>query len=224
MLRAVFITALLIAASCSAFVVPRTTRSGEISRLYVGEKYTWKQILSGQPQIDAEKNSSPELFGNGARKAKSNKGVKLTESGKQAIEAFNTKYAGSKKGGSKDLDDFQLGAVFNAMAKITKDEAIALDMVKIAPRILCLDPERFTATFAVFENTYGFEKALGLITRNPDILSIAPSGYASAEVAGDDAIAMSYLIAFTRPIGAPLLATLGLLLVSPAIKSVLGIE
>jgi hypothetical protein len=71
----------------------------------------------------------------------------------------------------------------------------------------------------VFETTYGFDGALGLVQRNPLILAIATTGYGSAEVAGPETIAASYLIALTRPLGAPLLVILFGLVLTPVFKS-----
>jgi hypothetical protein len=46
-------------------------------------------------------------------------------------------------------------------------------------------------------------------------LSVPVSGYGSAEVAGEDAVVLSYIIDITRPIGKPLLAILFLCLLKP---------
>ena len=48
------------------------------------------------------------------------------------------------------------------------------------------------------------------------------TGYGSCEVAGDDAVALSYVIAATRPIGGILLSLLLLALLKPVILGVIG--
>jgi hypothetical protein len=66
--------------------------------------------------------------------------------------------------------------------------------------------------FTAYENKFGFEKAIGLVTRNPNLLAIRPTGYGSAEVAADETIYMSYLVDATRGRGQYLLGALALLL------------
>jgi hypothetical protein len=74
---------------------------------------------------------------------------------------------------------------------------------------------------AVFEGKWGFEKAVGVVIRNPALFTVATTGYGSAEVAGDDAVVMSYVINATRPIGAPLLALLFIALLKPFLAPLL---
>lgn len=53
------------------------------------------------------------------------------------------------------------------------------------------------------------------------IIFIHLLGYGSCEVAGDDAVALSYLIAATRPIGGILLTLLFLALLKPVIVGII---
>lgn len=68
--------------------------------------------------------------------------------------------------------------------------------------------------FVIYENKFGFEKAVGLATRNPSLLSVRPTGYASAETAAGETIFVSYLIDASRGKGQYFLGVLALLLLS----------
>mmetsp|Transcript_35787 Transcript_35787/g.47239 ORF Transcript_35787/g.47239 Transcript_35787/m.47239 type:complete len:228 (-) Transcript_35787:553-1236(-) len=193
--------------------------------LFEKQKYSLMDVLSGKAQVAAEKKASPSLYKQSTRETvKIPRNFKINENAEAAIGCFRKKYPNPRKGGTKDVPDNELAYYFYELSKITNDEARTLEMVKAVPFVLTLDPKKNKANFEVFENTYGTEKALGLITRNPGILAVPTTGYGSAEVAGDDAIVMSYIIAFTRPAGAPLLLGLVGLLLTPFIKQQLGIN
>ena len=74
-----------------------------------------------------------------------------------------------------------------------------------------------------FEAKWGFEKAKGVLVRNPSLFAVPVSGYGSAEKAGDETVVMSYVINATRPIGKPLLLVLALLLLKPVVAPYLGL-
>ena len=74
---------------------------------------------------------------------------------------------------------------------------------------------------AVLESKWGFEKAKGVVTRNPGILCVPAEGYGSAGDSGEDTVIISYIIDFTRPVGKPLLAILFLLLLKPFVAPLL---
>ena len=71
--------------------------------------------------------------------------------------------------------------------------------------------------FDIYTDTYGFDEALGMVARNPNLLCVRPRGYGSAEAAGGDAMALSYLIDATRGKGQYPLAILALLLLSKGV-------
>lgn len=81
-------------------------------------------------------------------------------------------------------------------------------MIKNVPDALVLNPTLCKDNFAVYSEKYGEEKAIGLVTRNPFILSVPTTGYGSAETAGGETMVMSYIIAYTRPFGKIFLAAL----------------
>lgn len=116
-----------------------------------------------------------------------------------------------------DISDEVLASRFKALRNIVKDDKIALQIVKNVPDSLTISSQRCIDNFAVYEGKFGFEEAVGLITRNPNILSVPTSGYGSAEVAGKETIYMSYVIDATRPLGKPLLFLLFVLLAKPFI-------
>jgi hypothetical protein len=60
-----------------------------------------------------------------------------------------------------------------------------------------------------------------LVKRNPNLLSVPTTGYGSAEGADKETIYLSYVIAYTRPIGGILLFTLFGLLLTPFFKQLL---
>ena len=67
----------------------------------------------------------------------------------------------------------------------------------------------------VYEEKWGFEKAVGVVTRNPNLLRVPVEGYGSAATSGEETVVLSYIIDITRPIGKPLLAILFLCLLKP---------
>lgn len=118
-------------------------------------------------------------------------------------------------GGEYDLTEAELAERLNAIASITKSEKNALLIVQNTPDVLTITSQRCIDNFAVFEKKFGTEAAIGLITRNPNILSVPTTGYGSAEIAGNETIAISYLINATRPVGKLLIALLLLALSKP---------
>ena len=122
-----------------------------------------------------------------------------------------------------DLSEELLESRFKALSKIVKDDTIALQIVKNVPDSLTISSQRCIDNFAVYQEKFGFEEAVGLITRNPNILSVPTSGYGSAEVAGKETIYMSYVIDITRPLGKPLIFLLFLLLAKPFVGPYFGL-
>lgn len=101
-----------------------------------------------------------------------------------------------------ELTDLQLSAAFNELSLLFKgDKEAALTVIRKQPEIflpLCRSPAPSTKTaqevfstgsagvtasiqsvkecFATYEAKFGFDKALGLATRNPSLLCIRPTG------------------------------------------------
>lgn len=75
----------------------------------------------------------------------------------------------------------------------------------------------------MFEGKWGFDKAKGVVIRNPSLFNVPVTGYGSAETAAEETIVISYVINATRPIGKPLLYTLFLLLLKPFLAPYLGL-
>ena len=72
--------------------------------------------------------------------------------------------------------------------------------------------------WTVYRDKWGAEVAAATIVRNPNLLQVPTRGYGSAETSDKETLVMSYVVAFTRPIGAPLLAILaGLLAYKPIV-------
>jgi len=76
------------------------------------------------------------------------------------------------------------------------------------------------ANYNIYVDKWGLEKATGVVTRNPLLFSVPPTGYGSAEGAGDETVFLSYVVDVTRPIGkAGIYVLFGLL----AYKAVQGV-
>lgn len=77
----------------------------------------------------------------------------------------------------------------------------ALDLsrqVKNSPSCLGYDGSVFQATFEAFSEVFGEEEAKGMVTRNPNLLAVRPTGFGGAINAKSDTMQMSYVIAATR--------------------------
>ena len=85
---------------------------------------------------------------------------------------------------------------FNEMARLYGDER-ALAMVKTQPAVLTLKSENFAPSLDVWAEAYGSrEAAQAMMVRNPGLLGIPP---VLAAENTDATMAMSYVIAITRP-------------------------
>ena len=113
----------------------------------------------------------------------------------------------------------EITATFNAIASIYGDEA-ALNMVKIQPSVLAFEKENFQPSLDAFGENFGYEESKEMVARNPGLLGSKPIDAASADSL---TMQLSYVVQFTRPIGAagPVLI-IGLLCV-PALESALGV-
>ena len=70
--------------------------------------------------------------------------------------------------------------------------------VKASPSCLGYDGSVFQATFEAFSEVFGEEETKGMVTRNPNLLAVKPTGFGGACNAKSDTMQMSYVIAATR--------------------------
>lgn len=74
----------------------------------------------------------------------------------------------------------------------------SLPQAKDVPSCLGYDPTNFQATFEAFSGVFTPEDTKGMVTRNPNLLSVRPTGFGGACNAKSDTMTISYIIAFTR--------------------------
>ena len=141
----------------------------------------------------------------------------LSMSSDAALMAFKKKFGNVKEGSRFSLDEKVLESAYTNLSKTVGGEAKALEIVEVWPEVLTLESDRINKNFNTYSNTYGVEEATGMLVRNPALFAVPTEGYGSAEKAAGDAMAMSYVIAFTRPIGGILLSILGLALLKGVI-------
>lgn len=141
----------------------------------------------------------------------------LSMSGDAAVAAFKKKFGNVKEGTRFDIQEKVLKAAYTNLSKTVGGEAKALEIVDVWPEVLTLEDDKVNKNFNTYSNTYGVEEATGMLVRNPALFAVPTEGYGSAEKAAGDAMFMSYVIAFTRPIGGLLLGLLGLALLKAVI-------
>jgi hypothetical protein len=159
---------------------------------------------------------SEAFFQFGGAKRATTRGVKeASPLAKEAVRIYTTKYAkqlARNKDSRYAYPESTLIKNFAALTAAIKDDERAIAVVKVWPDIVVVDSEKIAANFNTYATCFEFDQAVGMITRNPSLLAIAPTGYGSAEAAcekgGKDLMVMSYVISVTRPIGKPLLALL----------------
>eukprot|EP01038_Epipyxis_sp_PR26KG_P011984 gene11984-16042_t len=128
------------------------------------------------------------VFGRQSPSASTKKSVKGPNA-EAAIAVYKKANPNPRSGGSYDLTEELIVSRYNALADITKDELIALNIVQTAPYVLTITSNLCKDNFDVFSEKFGEDGALGLITRNPLILGVPTRGYGSAETAGKETIA-----------------------------------
>ncbi|CAM9312898.1 unnamed protein product [Choristocarpus tenellus] len=145
----------------------------------------------------------------------------MSDSRSAAVAQYK-KYAGKKKW-EETLDaEASAQSVFDTLEEIYGTDN-TVKMVKAVPAVLGYDPTNFKATFEAFSEVFGADETVGMVTRNPNLLCVRPSGFGGAINAKDDTMYMSYVIAYTRPIGGILLAGLFLCLSIPFVELSTGI-
>lgn len=83
----------------------------------------------------------------------------------------------------------------NTIHPVPKQQTI---QVKAVPSCLGYNPANFIGTFDAFSENFGAEETIGMVTRNPNLLSVRPTGFGGAINAKSDTMTMSYIIAYTR--------------------------
>lgn len=189
----------------------------------------------------ARPSTSLAFFGNaGKKKSPAGKSSPLAD---EAVEIFANKYL--NKGSTRKKFFFEswgmpgsyqkpedtsesifssqandVTATFNTLASLYGDEE-ALTMVKIQPSVLAFNKDDFGPSLEAFGEKFGLEESKAMIMRNPGLLS---SKRLAAESADDLTMQLSYVVQFTRPIGAAGPIILVGLLCVPAIESFTGVS
>lgn len=118
------------------------------------------------------------------------------------------------------IKENKLRTTFNAIAKLYGEEN-ALKMVKIQPGVLAFNSDNFARSLDAFGEKFGIDEAKEMVIRNPGLLSVKPANAADAD---DLTMQLSYVVDFTRPIGAAgPVGLLGLLSI-PGIEGALGMS
>ena len=146
----------------------------------------------------------------------------LTKSDEEkAVQIFKNKFEGSRK--NVGIDEIRLTNGLNSLAKVVGDDN-AMKMAEADPKVLEFKSTNFQAVFDAYCTNLGEEEATGMVIRNPALMGVPPSGYGGADKAGKDAVVVSYVIAATRPLGGLWLGLLFLVLATPAIEGVTGVQ
>ena len=138
-----------------------------------------------------------------------------------AVSTFQDKFGARRR--DNPIDESRLVSSLRTLADVVGDES-ALNMALTDPKVLEFRSANFQAVFDAYCANLGEDEALGMVLRNPALMGVPPSGYGGADKAGKDAVVVSYIIAATRPLGGLWLSLLFLVLATPAIEAVTGID
>lgn len=119
-----------------------------------------------------------------------------------------------------DISRADAVASFNELAKVYGDDR-ALQMVKILPLCLAFDRQEFKESFQEWADIFGSEKTKDMVARNPGLLAVKRY---QASTANDQTMVFSYIVAYTRPIGAAGPIGIILLAMVPFIEALTGVE
>jgi hypothetical protein len=137
------------------------------------KKFSFMDRLSGKAQVAAARAADPNMFSKKDTKKVNAKGsVKITPNAQEAIDIFRKAFPKPAEGSSRDLTDKEIAFAFSEISKFVKDDSTVLKMLKISPSLIANDLKRSADNFDVYEETFGFDGAIGLITRNPNILLV----------------------------------------------------
>eukprot|EP00568_Trieres_chinensis_P000323 CAMPEP_0183306830 /NCGR_PEP_ID=MMETSP0160_2-20130417/14862_1 /TAXON_ID=2839 ORGANISM="Odontella Sinensis, Strain Grunow 1884" /NCGR_SAMPLE_ID=MMETSP0160_2 /ASSEMBLY_ACC=CAM_ASM_000250 /LENGTH=214 /DNA_ID=CAMNT_0025470297 /DNA_START=47 /DNA_END=691 /DNA_ORIENTATION=- len=172
------------------------------------------------------RDASLGLFGLNRAPSSAPKGAANSPAADDAVALFNAKFA-KKRTERRPIVESTLRSNFAELVAVFGDTD-ATEIVKAVPQTLEMDRSYFARTLDIYSEKFGAESARGLLLRNPALLGVkpegwGPDGYGGAESAGPETIALSYVVAATRPIGkfGPI-GLVGLLSV-PGIEMVTGI-
>lgn len=160
-------------------------------------------ILTPATNSDRTTTTSLHIFGRSAGTAPTKKSPSspLLEEA-LAIYPFQFRPEGEAKSGTRT----SCTATFNELARLYGDEE-ALAMLKIEPNTLKFKSEYFERSLNAWEEQFGLESAQAMVMRNPGLLCIPPW---QAEQPSESCMALSYVVAATRPL--PKLLAAGLVL------------
>ncbi len=143
---------------------------------------------------------------------------------KESVALYTTKYASAMSNPESRyaVDEKTLASNFLKLAETVRGDDNANEICTIWPDILRVDPVKISTNMNTYVDCFGLEDAIGMVKRNPNLFAVATTGYGSAEAScakggGKDMMTMSYVIAFTRPIGQPLLALLAVCLLKAVV-------
>lgn len=131
----------------------------------------------------------------------------------EALAAYPFRFQPEKKTGTESGEKLyasvtqkQATTCFNELARLYGDEE-ALAIVKIQPRTLTFSSEFFEPCLEAWTEQFGLEASQAMVRRNPGLLGVNPI---LAREPAEASMALSYVVAITRPL--PKLIAAGLLL------------
>jgi len=98
------------------------------------------------------------------------------EATEKALTTYNKAYGNAKTGSRYDLTEPELKKCFAELANVYGEDN-ASKMVNAVPGSLSFDPQYFKPTFDIFAETFGADKAKGMVVRNPNLLATKPDGW-----------------------------------------------
>lgn len=142
----------------------------------------------------------------------------------QSVDLYTEKYAPQMNNPDSRfmVTERTLKENFVSLSSVVGGEDSAAEICQVWPDILRVDPTKVAKNMETYVACFEFDEAVGMVKRNPNLFAVATEGYGSAEAScakggGKDMMSMSYVIAYTRPIGKPLLGLLALCLAKAVI-------
>ncbi|CAM9636982.1 unnamed protein product [Ectocarpus sp. 12 AP-2014] len=166
----------------------------------------------------------------GASRARAGIVMQATSNVESSVSRYK-KLVGAKRWETDEGIEKRAASTFAEMCKVYGEDN-AVQMVKNSPACLGYDGSVFRATFEAFTEVFGEEETKGMVTRNPNLLAVRPTGFGGAANAKSDTMQMSYVIAATRqvlhvvasPLGPVLLFGLAFCLAIPLVEIGTGIS
>ncbi|KAL7532658.1 hypothetical protein ACHAXR_005783 [Thalassiosira sp. AJA248-18] len=152
-------------------------------------------------QTSRTTKTSLQIWGKSAAPSKAKSSSPLLEDALSTYP-FQFKPDGEAKSGTKA----SCTKAFNELARLYGDEE-ALAIVKIEPSALKFNSDNFEPCLDAWTEQFGLESAQAMVMRNPGLLAI-PSW--QAEQPSESCMALSYVVAATRPL--PKILAAGLVL------------